>query len=165
MRLLPSLPLIRASESQNSDSNSAFDMFNTRQLGRRERQVLQIAWTEGSVTVQQVIRRLPIRLAYTTVMTTLDRLFKKGLLTRVKCDRAFLYSPALSPGDMENLRARALLNHLFYETVSSPDVLLSCLVEVIGTYDGKLLHDLEEKIKAARQCLAAPDSPAPQKGK
>jgi predicted transcriptional regulator len=149
----------------SGDLGSAFTRRNVRQLGHRECQVLEIVWADGTATVEQVSRRLPIRLAYTTVMTTLDRLFKKGLLTRVKCDRAFLYSSAMSPCDLENLRARALLDRFFYETASSPDVLLSCLVDVIGTYDDKLLHNLEEKVRAAKRSLVAPDSPARQEEK
>ena len=52
------------------------------------------------------------KLAYTTVMTTLDRLFKKGLLDRIKSDRAFLYSPALSRADWERKRAGSLVADL-----------------------------------------------------
>jgi predicted transcriptional regulator len=51
-------------------------------LGEREREVLEVLWSEGSATVQQVADGLKTALAYTTVMTTLDRLYKKGLLQR-----------------------------------------------------------------------------------
>ncbi len=124
-------------------------------LGMREREVLQIVWKDGSVTVGQVGERLSIPLAYTTVMTTLDRLFKKGLLRRVKQDRAFLYSPAVSPSDVESLRARTLLDRFFDGSSSSPDVLLSCLIDVIGSYDDDLLRSLESKVKAAKRQLEA----------
>ena len=119
-------------------------------LGIREREVLEIVWNEGDATVGQVSRRLSLPLAYTTVMTTLDRLFKKGLLRRVKQDRAFLYSPAVSPADVENLRARAMLDRFFGGSKNSPDMLLSCLVDVIGSYDDDLLRSLEEKVRAAQ---------------
>ena len=119
-------------------------------LGKREREVLEVVWSDGSVTVGQVSQRLSIPLAYTTVMTTLDRLFKKGLLRRVKQDRAFLYSPAVSPSDVESLRARTLLDRFFDGSGSSPDLLLSCLVDAIGSYDDDLLRSLEDKVKAAK---------------
>lgn len=119
-------------------------------LGSREREVLEIVWRDGSVTVGQVSRHLSIPLAYTTVMTTLDRLFKKGLLRREKQERAFLYSPAVTPSDVESFRARALLDRFFDHSRSDPDVLLSCLVDVIGSYDNELLQSLEEKVKAAK---------------
>jgi predicted transcriptional regulator len=38
-------------------------------------------------------------IAYTTVMTVMERLFRKGMLTRVEQGRAFLYSPAQSRAD------------------------------------------------------------------
>ena len=119
-------------------------------LGKREREVLEIVWADGSGTVQQVSRRLPISLAYTTVMTTLDRLFKKGLLHRVKHDRAFLYSPAVSPVEVDSMRARALLHRFFENKVSNADVLLSCLVDAIGQYDDEMLQRLEDKIRTAK---------------
>ena len=51
-------------------------------LGTLERQVIDIVWTGDEVTVRDVHARLDGRVAYTTVMTTLDRLFRKGLLAR-----------------------------------------------------------------------------------
>src|ERR1700733_1056037 len=69
-------------------------------LGRREREVMSVVWEMGAASVQQVAARLDTGLAYTTVMTTLDRLFRKGLLHREKQSRAFIYSAVLSPKDV-----------------------------------------------------------------
>jgi predicted transcriptional regulator len=74
-------------------------------------------------------------LAYTTVMTTLDRLFKKGLLDRRKEDRAFYYSAQFSRNEWETKRA---------------DTLISCLVESAGSQDTALLEDLESRIRMKR---------------
>ncbi len=65
-------------------------------LGPLEVQVMEILWGAGERSVRDVVERLDRKLAYTTVMTTLDRLFKKGLLDRQKSERAFLYSPRVS---------------------------------------------------------------------
>ena len=62
-------------------------------LGPLEVTVMEILWARGESNVRDVVDRLDRPLAYTTVMTTLDRLFKKGLLARRKSDRAFIYSP------------------------------------------------------------------------
>jgi predicted transcriptional regulator len=120
-------------------------------LGEREREVLGVLWSDGSATVQQVSRRLRSSLAYTTVMTTLDRLFKKGLLFREKRDRAFLYTPAITPDDLENNRASAFVHRFFAGSATNDDVLLSCLVNALQSYDTSLLHQLEEKVRMARQ--------------
>jgi predicted transcriptional regulator len=128
-------------------------------LGQREREVLEIVWAEVSGTVEEVSRRLPIRLAYTTVMTTLDRLFKKGMLQREKRDRAFRYSPALSPREVESRRAKALVDRFLQSTAAQPEMLISCLLDSLGDYDAATLDRLEEQIRAARRILgAAPES-------
>jgi predicted transcriptional regulator len=120
-------------------------------LGEREREVLSVLWAEGSATVQQVSLRLRSSLAYTTVMTTLDRLFKKGLLVREKRDRAFLYTPAITSDDLEHNRASALVHRFFSGSAANNDVLLSCLVNAVQSYDTDLLNQLEEKVRIARQ--------------
>jgi predicted transcriptional regulator len=120
-------------------------------LGEREREVLAVLWSEGSATVQQVTQRLQASLAYTTVMTTLDRLFKKGLLLREKRNRAFLYTPALTPDALEHDRASAMVHRFFSGSPTNNDVLLSCLVDAVQSYDTELLSRLEEKVRIAKQ--------------
>ena len=64
-------------------------------LGDLEREVMRQLWAAtGPMTVRQVHEALSRRrdLAYTTVMTVLDRLTKKGVVTREKADRAYLYA-------------------------------------------------------------------------
>jgi len=121
---------------------------------------MDIVWAEGSGTVEEVSQRLPIRLAYTTVMTTLDRLFKKGLLLREKHDRAFRYSPAVSPQEVEGHRARALVDRFLQSTTAQPEMLLSCLVDALGEYDGAMLDQLEHKIREARESLNTAEADA-----
>lgn len=119
-------------------------------LGRREREVLSVLRGSGSATVQQVADRLSSTLAYTTVMTTLDRLFRKGLLQREKQNRAFLYSAALSARDLEGQRAAHLIRRFFSESDVQPEVLVSCLVDAVHHYDTDLLDRLESSIQQAR---------------
>ncbi|MFZ0632980.1 MAG: BlaI/MecI/CopY family transcriptional regulator [Acidobacteriaceae bacterium] len=127
-------------------------------LGRREREVLAVLRELGSATVQQVAENLDASLAYTTVMTTLDRLFRKGLLEREKVNRAFLYSPSLSARDLEEQRAAHLIRRFFSESDSQPDILVSCLVDAVHDYDTDLLDQLESSIRSAR-AQSAPVQP------
>ena len=53
-------------------------------LGPLEVAVMEILWQRGESAVRDVVDRLERPLAYTTVMTTLDRLYKKALLDRRK---------------------------------------------------------------------------------
>ena len=122
-------------------------------LGHLELTVMEILWTQGESNVRDVAQKLDRPLAYTTVMTTLDRLFKKGLLTRRKSERAFLYSPLLSRSEWEHKRAGALIAGLLAGPQPSSDLLISCLVEAVGQHDAALLDDLEKKIKMKRREL------------
>src|SRR5436190_20635946 len=70
-------------------------------LGKLERQVLEETWRLGEVSVRDVHRAFTQRVAYTTLMTTLDRLYKKKLLVRRKDGRAFLYSAVVSRDEFE----------------------------------------------------------------
>ena len=61
-------------------------------LGPLETRLLELLWSQRRpATVRHIRRALP-QLAYTTIMTTLDRLYRKGLLLRHKDGRAFAYA-------------------------------------------------------------------------
>ena len=123
-------------------------------LGPLEMQVMDVVWHVGRCSVREVVEKLESKLAYTTVMTTLDRLFKKGLLAREKQERAFLYSPALSSEEWERRRAGDLVAGFLAGPQPSRDLLLSSLVDAVGQHDAVLLDELEAKIRKKRQELS-----------
>ncbi len=127
-------------------------------LGPLEMQVMNVVWSVAPCSVRDVVERLNCKLAYTTVMTTLDRLFKKGLLEREKSERAFLYSPLLSSQDWERRRAGDLVAG-FLSGPDSRDLLLSSLVDAVGQHDAMLLDELEEKIRRKRRELSRMPKP------
>ena len=69
---------------------------------------MAIVWDRGEVNVRDTSARLSSRVAYTTVMTTLDRLFKKGLLARRKVGRAFVYRATATKDELEGAVATEL---------------------------------------------------------
>jgi predicted transcriptional regulator len=95
---------------------------------------MELLWAHGESSVHGVVERLGRSLAYTTVMTTLDRLFKKGLLERRKAERAYLYAARWTRQEWQHL-------------------LISSLVEAVGEYDTALLNELEKKIREKREEL------------
>jgi predicted transcriptional regulator len=126
-------------------------------LGPLEIQVMEVVWNRGESSVRDVVEKLESRLAYTTVMTTLDRLFKKGLLDRYKSDRAFVYTPRLTSEDWERRRAGDLVAGFLAGPQPSRDLLLSSLVDAVGQHDAMLLETLEEKIRRKRLELSKSD--------
>jgi len=72
-------------------------------LGDLERDVMTQLWAAAEpLTVRQVHERLSRDrdLAYTTVMTVLDRLAKKNVVTQQRADRAYKYAPAQTREEM-----------------------------------------------------------------
>jgi predicted transcriptional regulator len=123
-------------------------------LGPLEINVMEVIWAHGDSSVRDVVEKLDSNLAYTTVMTTLDRLFKKGLLDRQKSERAFLYTPRLSSKEWERRRAGDLVAGFLAGPEPSRDLLLSSLVDAVGQHDAMLLDELEEKIRLKREELS-----------
>jgi predicted transcriptional regulator len=123
-------------------------------LGPLEVTVMEILWTHGENNVRDVVDRLGRPLAYTTVMTTLDRLYKKGLLARRKSERAFFYSPILTRTEWEHKRTGDFVAGFLSVAEPSRDLLLSCLVEAVGQHDEALLDELEHRIKMRRKELS-----------
>jgi len=122
-------------------------------LGPLENTVMEILWTSGDRSVRDVVEKLERPLAYTTVMTTLDRLYKKGLLLRRKSERAFLYSPALSRHQWEEKRAGDFVAGVLADSPRSGELLISCLVDAVGKHDAALLDELERRIRSKRKEL------------
>src|SRR4051812_12610981 len=118
-------------------------------MGRLETTVMDILWAAGESNVHEVTRKLDRPLAYTTVMTTLDRLYKKGLLDRQLIERAFHYIPRFSREELDRRQASAFVDGFL--TRESGEMLFSCLVDAVGQHDAALLDELEEKIRIKRR--------------
>jgi len=123
-------------------------------LGTLEFELMEILWSRGESTVRDVAQKLTRPLAYTTVMTTLDRLFKKGLLNRHKPDRGFVYSPQLSRQEWERHRAGDLVAGFLSGPHPSRELLLSCFLDAVGEHDASLLDELEKKVRSRRKELS-----------
>ena len=122
-------------------------------FGHLEEEVMQILWSCVEANVRDVVQRLERQLAYTTVMTTLDRLYKKGLLARRKESRAFVYSPRMTKSDWERERASGLVAQFLSGPDQGRELLLSSFLDAMGDLDEQLLEDLEKRIRAQRRKL------------
>jgi predicted transcriptional regulator len=80
-----------------------------------ELECLKVLWTLGEGNVKDVRQALTgsRNLAYTTVMTVLDRLTRKGGVARRKVGRSFVYVPVLSRGVLRRLAVQDLVDRFF----------------------------------------------------
>ena len=120
------------------------------QLGPLERQLLEALWARGNATVRELLEDQKMTLAYTTVMTTLDRLYKKNFLDRVAEGRAFRYTPRQTPDELRRVAAVEGIRQLLgsSDTSSLP---LSYLVEALSTHDAQLLDELQLLVERKRR--------------
>jgi predicted transcriptional regulator len=121
-------------------------------LGPLERRILGEVWVHKSLTVRELMINGDVPFAYTTVMTTMDRLFKKGLLDRAEEGKAFRYSPACTPAEVPRLMAVAGVRR-WIESARPSSLPLSCFVEAITAHDARLLDELRELVEQKRSEL------------
>jgi BlaI family transcriptional regulator, penicillinase repressor len=126
------------------------------ELGPLEERLLAALWERGHATVRELLEGGQQDLAYTTVMTTLDRLFKKGLLNREAEGRAFRYAPRLTREELHREAAGAALRQML-DASPAASLPLSYLVEILTERDSQLLNQLQQLVENKRRALRATD--------
>jgi predicted transcriptional regulator len=123
---------------------------------------MEALWRQGDRDAKSVHGEVGKRrgISLNTVQSTLERLFRKGLLTREKISHAFVYTPALE--------RRALMVRLIgdlVETLSDgrPEPMLGAFVDLAAQVDSENLARLEqllaERLDAERSARAGEDTP------
>ncbi|HVI73308.1 MAG TPA: BlaI/MecI/CopY family transcriptional regulator [Pyrinomonadaceae bacterium] len=117
-------------------------------LGELESAVMETLWVQSHQTVNEVEERLRNKreIAHTTVLTTLDRMHRKGYLTREKQAKAFVYAPRYTRDEFERMLAQEVLGALIGHFTEPA---LSTFVDLVSDEPGAL-DQLEEKIRAKR---------------
>jgi predicted transcriptional regulator len=123
-----------------------------RQLGPLEQGLLEALWLRGTATVRELLQDGYQDLAYTTVMTTLDRLYKKHLLTREAEGRAFRYAPRVTREELHREVAGEAFRQLL-DASPAASLPLSYLVEILTERDAQLLDSLREVVESKRREL------------
>jgi predicted transcriptional regulator len=134
------------------------------ELGPLEERLLESLWERGNATVRELVDDACRDLAYTTVMTTLDRLFKKKLLLREAEGRAFRYTPRLTREELHQEVAGEAFRQLL-EASPASSLPLSYLVEIVTERDAQLLDDLRKLVEAKRRELRGTEIPDGTKSK
>jgi len=122
-------------------------------FGALELRVLEALWRRGEdASVRDLMPEFP-QAAYTTLMTTLDRLFRKGTLRREKAGRAFYYVPRASQDQLISELAGSTIATLLPANTASMRPIMSLFVDTLGDRDRALLDELETLVRARREEL------------
>lgn len=117
-----------------------------------EADIMEAVWSHGwdRFTVAEVQEALSgdRALAYTTVMTTVGRLFEKGLLSREREGRRYIYRAALSREAFSEEMARRLLDSL---PELGQQEAMALLVDQVAQSDGAELDRLEALIQRKKR--------------
>ena len=128
-----------------------------------ELEIMHILWDVGPSTVAEVPPRLKADLAYTTVMTMLNVLLRKGKVKRTQDGRAFRYRPAVTRRRAVGSAVEDLIQRVFG---GSTEALLLSLVDSrsIGSEDLERLSqavaqaELRERSEHRAQLPPAPST-------
>ena len=121
-------------------------------LGPLEQRVMEALWQRSHEARVRDLQPDFADVAYTTLMTTLERLHRKGMLDRVPSGRAFAYRPRLSRGQLQAADALGALRSLV-SGGGSIEPVLSHLVEEGAMQDREALAALERLIRNRRRAL------------
>ena len=106
-------------------------------LTGREMDVMNVLWKLGSGTVSEVMRGLSDQLAYTTVLTILRTLEKKGHIGHSSEGRAHRYVPLVELAEAQEGAVRRVTRKLFS---GSPELLMAHLLNERGLSEDQLLR-------------------------
>jgi predicted transcriptional regulator len=140
---------------RHAKMSKAFSIFGSSsrpQLGPFEQKLLQEIWSLGSATVRELVADGKIHQAYTTVLTTVHRLYKKGLLDRAAEGRAFRYTPRHTAEELQRVTALESIRQLLGSGDASA-MPLSYLVEALSAHDAQLLDELQRLVERKRREL------------
>jgi len=114
-------------------------------LGPLELEVMKIIWLKQEATVQQVLMELnkDNGYAYTTIMTVMNRLNKKGIITYHKLGKVYVYSPIYDSAELIRRISSEQVESLL---VDYGDLAITQFVDAIG-HNPNQLHKLKMLIK------------------
>ncbi len=127
-------------------------------FGPLELRVLEALWARRDAACVRDMQPDFPQVAYTTLMTTLDRLFRKGVLVRAKAGRAFFYRTEWTRDQLQSQLAGSALATLLPGELASVRPILSMFVDAVGSRDRGLLDELEQLVRDRREALVKKDS-------
>jgi predicted transcriptional regulator len=118
------------------------------QLPPRERQIVDLLYQKGALTVSEVCEALPVALSGSAVRAMLTRLEAKGFVSRADSERGFVFSPTLSDTQARRTALSQVVRTFFNGSAASA---ASALLGMAKQLDDKELGELEAMIARARK--------------
>ena len=120
-----------------------------RELGRRERQIVEAVVKLGEASVAQVLNELPDPPTYTSVRTMLQLLAKKGVLQFRDDDKRYLYKMKAAQHSVRAAAVKNLLSTFFLDRASSA---IAAILDLAGDQlDADEIDEIQRKIDQARK--------------
>jgi predicted transcriptional regulator len=120
-------------------------------FGALEIRVLEALWERSRPQSVRDLQPAFVGVAYTTLMTTLDRLHRKGVLDREKCGRAFVYRVHKTREALLSGLAGEALGAVFGARARELEPILSFFVETVSREDRESLAALERLVEERRR--------------
>lgn len=114
-------------------------------LGSLECEIMEVVWLKGKASVRDVLTELQKdrEIAYTTVMTVMNRLHKKSYTKYVKEGNAYIYYPLVSKAELQDNVIKDIVKGIFS---NSSDLTMVHFVNEVAK-DKESLEQLEALIK------------------
>lgn len=120
-----------------------------------EMQILSVLWDRGASTAREVLEAMPDgkRRAYTSVLSVMQVMEKKGLLKHTSRGVAHVYSPAVSKRKIIQPFMHKVVNEVFG---GRPSAMMQALLAETPVSDSELaqMHELLEQVKAPKSVKA-----------
>ncbi len=117
-------------------------------LGSLEKKVFKSCLELGKATVREILKNIPEDYAYTTIMTICDRLSKKGVFTREKSGRCYVYAPANTKEELDNQAMHKVLGKIA-DSMTEP--VIEGFLDILEKRDIEKLEILEKMIADRKQ--------------
>lgn len=123
-------------------------------LGKLEIQVLEFLWAYGDASVKTTFEQvgIPRGVTQNTVQSTLERLHKKGMLSRTKTGHAFVYAPLLSRTNLLGTLISSVLGRFSTDRHSSA----LAFIDAAQRIDDRTLDLLEKALEAHKKERSQP---------
>jgi predicted transcriptional regulator len=111
--------------------------------------LMEILWTKGSIKGRDLYEEIRVtkKIAYTTALTVLDRLSKKGFIRKDRESGTILFTPAVSRDAYKSAVTGDLLRKAFEV---SPGLAVSAFTDIFSRMPGESIDKLEELIEKKR---------------